>query len=321
MAPLPLDEDNYPNPLLNKPRGSVGIWRVVALAAFFIVVAVLVSAFGDQIPADLIIVFLGLLAVVGVFSLFGMAAGLFRFWAGEDSNALPRAIVDSLPFGALVTDRDGKISYVNAHYGEFVGGITDGVPVSVPRLFAGQPEAAEAIYRLARAARDGRPASEDVRIIGGLGGSLGGSSKPFWYRIGVRALPEMDGGGKPLVLWSVEDITRDRERQDNAFLELQRAIDYLDHAPAGFISIDADGEVSYLNATLSGWLDFDLADVAESTEEAWDYGYVVGFYQLSCRPIDDNDWTPGTPIEAFFNGFTDGVNDNQNGHPFSPIPF
>ncbi len=69
------------------------------------------------------------------------------------------------------------------------------------------------------------------------------------------------------------------------------------------------------------WLDFDLADVAESTEEAWDYGYVVGFYQLSYRPIDDNDWTPGTPIETFFNGFTDGVNDNQNGHPFSPIPF
>ncbi len=264
MAPLPLDEDNYPNPLLNRGRSSAGLWRVVALAAFFIAGAVLLATMGDRIPADLILVFLGLLAVVGVFCLFAVAAGLFRFSASEDTQTLSRAVVDSLPFGALVTDREGKISYVNAHYGEFAGGVTDGVPVSVPRLFAGEPEASEAVYRLARAARDGRPAIEDIRIIGGLGGSVGGSTKPFWYRVGVRALPTIDEGGKPLVLWTVEDITRDRERQDNAFLELQRAIDYLDHAPAGFFSADAQGRVQYLNSTLADWLGYDLAEF-EST--------------------------------------------------------
>ncbi len=259
MAPLPLDEDNYPNPLVNRGRSSAGLWRVVALAAFFILVAVLVATMGDQIPSDVILVFLGLLAVVGVFCLFAIAAGLFRFSASEDGQTLSRAVVDSLPFGSVVTDREGKISYVNAHYGEFAGGVTDGVPVSVPRLFAGEPEAAEAIYRLARAARDGRPAMEDVRIVGGLGGSVGGSTKPFWYRVGVRALPLVDGG-KPLVLWTVEDITRDRERQDHAFIELQRAIDYLDHAPAGFFSADARGQVQYINSTLADWLGYDLAE-------------------------------------------------------------
>ena len=260
MAPLPLDEDNYPTPLLNKGRPAAGLWRVVALAAFFILLAILVATVGDRIPADMILIFLGLLAVVGVFCLFAIAAGLFRFSANEDTQTLSRAVVDSLPFGALVTDREGKISYVNAHYGEFPGGLTDGVPVSVPRLFAGEPEAAEAIYRLARAARDGRPALEDIRIIGGLGGSIGGSTKPFWYRVGVRALPSTGEGGKPLVLWTVEDITRDRERQDHAFVELQRAIDYLDHAPAGFFSADAQGRVQYLNSTLADWLGYDLAE-------------------------------------------------------------
>src|SRR5262249_35138056 len=39
------------------------------------------------------------------------------------------------------------------------------------------------------------------------------------------------------------------------------AIDYLDHAPAGFFSVDAEGDVSYLNATLAEWLDHDLAQV------------------------------------------------------------
>jgi two-component system cell cycle sensor histidine kinase/response regulator CckA len=259
MAPLPIDEDNYPAPLVNRGRPGSGPWRVIGLAAFFIVAAALIVGLGDNIPADLILVFLGLLAVVGVFCLFAIAAGLFRFSASEDGQTLSRAVVDSLPFGALVSDRAGKISYVNAHYGEFPGAVTDGVPVSIPRLFAGEPEASEAIYRLARAARDGRPAFEDIRIIGGLGGSAGGSSKPFWYRVGVRALPTIEDG-TPLVLWTVDDITRDRERQDNAFLELQRAIDYLDHAPAGFFSADAQGRVQYLNSTLADWLGYDLAE-------------------------------------------------------------
>ena len=44
-----------------------------------------------------------------------------------------------------------------------------------------------------------------------------------------------------MTVWSIADVTRDRERQENVFQELQHAIDYLDHAPAGFFSVDADG--------------------------------------------------------------------------------
>jgi len=260
MAITPLDEDSYPDPLVSRPRSAAGLWRVVALAAFFIVVAVGVSTLGDRVPPDLILVFLGLLAVVGVFCLFAIAAGLFRFASSDETRTVSRAIVDSLPYGAVVTDREGKISYVNAQYGAFPGSLTDGVPVGVSRLFAGQPEASEAVYRLSRAARDGRPASEDIRLVGGLGGAMGGSTKPFWYRVMVRALPAVEGSDRPLVLWTVEDITRDRERQDNTFLELQRAIDYLDHAPAGFFSADAKGSVQYLNSTLADWLGYDLAE-------------------------------------------------------------
>ncbi len=266
MSSMPADEDNYPSPLVSRPRSASGLWRVVALAAAFIIAAIAISTLGDVIPPDAILIFVGLLAVVGVFCLFALTAGILRFASqGEDTRTVSKAIVDSLPFGAVVCDRDGKISYVNAQYGEIAGGVSDGVPVGVPRLFAGQPEASEALYRLSRAARDGRPATEDVRIIGGLGGALGGSSKPVWYRVAVRALPEVEGSSRPLVLWSVEEITRDRERQDNAFLELQRAIDYLDHAPAGFFSADPQGRVQYLNSTLADWLGYDLAEFEAGT--------------------------------------------------------
>ena len=261
MSSMPAEDDDYPSPLVARSGGMTGLWRVVILAGAFIIVAVAISTMGEYIPPDAVLVFVGLLAVIGVFCLFAMTAGILRFSArSEETRTLPRAIVDSLPFGAVAADRDGKIAYVNAQYGELAGGMSDGVPVGVPRLFAGQPEASEAIHRLSRAARDGRPATEDVRIVGGLGGSLGGSNKPSWYRIAVRALPDVDGGSRRLMLWTVEDITRDRERQDNAFLELQRAIDYLDHAPAGFFSADPKGRVQYLNSTLADWLGYDLAE-------------------------------------------------------------
>ena len=62
-------------------------------------------------------------------------------------------------------------------------------------------------------------------------------------------------------VWTVADVTRDREKQENVFQELQHAIDYLDHAPAGFFSVDAAGNIVYLNATLATWLEQDLAEV------------------------------------------------------------
>ncbi len=46
-----------------------------------------------------------------------------------------------------------------------------------------------------------------------------------------------------MTVWAITDVTRERERQENVFQELQHAIDYLDHAPAGFFSVDANGQI------------------------------------------------------------------------------
>src|SRR6202012_2013088 len=55
--------------------------------------------------------------------------------------------------------------------------------------------------------------------------------------------------------------TRDRERQEDVFQELQHAIEYLDHAPCGFFSVNPAGDLVYFNATLANWLDHDLAEI------------------------------------------------------------
>ena len=260
MASTPLGEDSYPEPVLDSGRGGAGLWRVAVLGIVLVVVAIAFTLFGDRIPPELVMSFVGLLAVAGVFFLFGLAAGLFRFAASEDRRTLSHAVVDSLPFGAVIADREGKISYVNQHYGSFPGAVNNGVPVGVPRLFSGYADAGEAIYRVSRAARDGRTAIEDIRVPGGLGGSQSEAGRVFWYRVSVRPLPDFADSRKPLVAWSVEDITRDRENNETAFRDLQRAIDYLDHSPSGFFSADAHGQIQYLNSTLADWLGYDLAE-------------------------------------------------------------
>src|SRR5205807_1675344 len=124
----------------------------------------------------------------------------------------------------------------------------------VERVFIGDPEVSEAIYRLTKAAREGRRLQEEVRLPGH------GGEAARWLRFRVRPLGE-EGRNARSTVWTVADVTRDRERQENVFQELQHAIDYLDHAPAGFFSVDATGEIVYLNATLASWLDHDLAQV------------------------------------------------------------
>jgi two-component system cell cycle sensor histidine kinase/response regulator CckA len=42
---------------------------------------------------------------------------------------------------------------------------------------------------------------------------------------------------------------------------LQHAIEYLDHAPCGFFSVNSTGDLVYVNATLANWLDHDLAEI------------------------------------------------------------
>jgi two-component system cell cycle sensor histidine kinase/response regulator CckA len=110
------------------------------------------------------------------------------------------------------------------------------------------------VYRLLKAAREGRRLQEEVRIAGPRG------EPARWLRLRVRPLGGIGRDARTAV-WTVADVTAERERQENVFLGLQHAIDYLDHAPAGFFSVDAAGDVVYLNATLADWLDHDLARV------------------------------------------------------------
>jgi len=201
-----------------------------------------------------VLTLLAILGTVGVFALFALAAGIMKFAGKDQGNPLLKAVVDGAFDGLLVTDQSGRVVYANATYLDLIGATDMREVRPIERVFIGDPDVSESIYRLLKAAREGRRLYEEVRITGANGEAA------RWLRMRVRPLGERRRDAR-MTVWSIADVTRDRERQENVFQELQYAIDYLDHAPAGFFSVDVAGDIVYLNATLAAWLDHDLAQV------------------------------------------------------------
>src|SRR5580693_4824199 len=234
-------------------RGG-SVMLVLLVAGMLVAAATAIVVLGRSNAEPYILAFLAVLATIGVFSLFALACGILRLPATGAVSPLIKSVVDGAFDGVVVTDADGRVVYANAAYLDLIeaSDLNDMRPVE--RVFIGDADASEAIYRLLKAAREGKRSQEVVRIAGIKG------RPPRWLHFKIRPL----GDGRRqarLTVWSLTDVSRDRERQENVFQELQHAIDYLDHAPAGFFSVDAKGDIVYLNKTLANWLDQDLAQV------------------------------------------------------------
>jgi two-component system cell cycle sensor histidine kinase/response regulator CckA len=234
-------------------RGG-SVLLVLVVACILVGAAIGIVIFGRRDAEPYILVFLALLATVGVFSLFALACGILRFGASATVSPLVKAVVDGAFDGVVVTDTSGRVVYANAAYLDLIAASDANDLRPVERVFIGDADASEAIYRLLKAAREGKRLQEEVRVAGIKG-------RPArWLRFRIRPLGS-DRGQERLTVWTLSDVSHDRERQENVFQELQHAIDYLDHAPAGFFSVDGRGDIVYLNATLAGWLDQDLAQI------------------------------------------------------------
>ena len=232
-------------------RGSIVLVLLVAL--LLIAAAAGLVIIGRERAGPYILVLLSVLGMIGVFSLFAIASGILRV-AAEDANPVLKPVVDGATDGIVVTDANGRVLYANAAYRTLVNAVDPNDVRPVERAFIGDPNVSEAVFRLLRAAREGRRLQEEVRVTGPR------NEPARWIRLRIHPLAA-DPKSSRATVWTVADVTRERERQENVFQELQQAIDYLDHAPVGFFSADAGGEISYLNATLATWLGYDLADV------------------------------------------------------------
>ncbi len=248
--------DDYNAPLVDRGGRSGTAIRIILLAIVLIAAAAAFVFFKDSLGNELVLGCLGVLAMVGIFFLVSSVIGFIEVMPQRQSDSLARAFLNSHPDGSLITDDKGRIVYANAAYGALTGARKATEVQTLETLLSRHRESNEALYRLVNGLREGREGREEFRLLRAVG--PGSSAGAHWYRLKARLLTPEEGDGKPLQIWQITDITAEREDQERFFKELQNAIDYLDHAPAGFFSAGRKGEIFYLNATLAEWLGLDL---------------------------------------------------------------
>jgi two-component system cell cycle sensor histidine kinase/response regulator CckA len=236
-------------------RGSIGM--VLLIAVLLIGAAAGLMLVGRDRQEPYVLVLLAILGMIGIFSLFATAAGILHVGGRDNATAMLRAVADGAVDGILITDSAGRVLYANAAYRKLTDAVGTDDARPVERVFLGDPEVSEAIYRLVKAAREGRRLQEEVRVVSPRGEAA------RWLRMRVRPLGDSRRDARTAV-WTVADISRERDRAETAIVGLQQAIDYLDHAPAGFFSVGPNGHVGYLNATLADWLGHDLAQIGSA---------------------------------------------------------
>ncbi|MFO7478400.1 MAG: PAS domain-containing protein [Methyloceanibacter sp.] len=254
----------YAPPAADRTERDGSVSLVVLLALALAIAAVSLAVVSREIAEPFVLAILAGLSVVGVFCLFAGAVGILHFGARQAKNDVTKAFADNLTQGALIADSAGRVLYANEAYRDLLG-LEPNANVPAPdRAFAGNPHLSEAIFRLARAAQQGRSLREEFRLPPPGEGDDDAGVSPRWFRISVQPMPPGPGSGRKsaFVVWQVDEITMDRAREEASFAKVQAAIAYLDSAPAGFFTADSDGTIEYLNATLAQWLGLDLSEVA-----------------------------------------------------------
>ncbi|HEY7764071.1 MAG TPA: PAS domain-containing protein, partial [Aestuariivirgaceae bacterium] len=215
-----------------------------------------------------------MLSAIGLVSILGVLAGFFHIGSMPRQRAFFDGLADAIDEAFAVTDSRSRVIYANGPYRSLIAQAGTARMVGVENLYSGHSEISDRIYRLAQAARERRPASEEFRLAAGSSAAGAKPEEPTWIRVSVA--PIAASLGQVYSLWRLADVSSDRHRQEKAFSRLQYIISYLDHAPAGFFSTDTDGRVSYVNATLASWLGLDLDQTMDGRLRLEDIATITG---------------------------------------------
>ena len=255
-------EKQTKNALIDRAGADSGIGRLLFAGLVMLGVAVLFVILPAPYAQSFTVGLLLVLAMLGVFFLLSLAIGFVHLTSKVRGEGFARAFLDGLSSGAIITDWEGRIIYANEAYGDLTGANGSRDVTTVERVFSKSADASEIVYQMNQKVRAGKTVTREFRVAQDVRDAKfakapGTDKIPSWYRLAARPLRH-DSYKKPLIVWELNDVTQDRVRQESVFQDLQHAIDYLDHAPAGFFSAQADGSIVYLNATLADWLGYDL---------------------------------------------------------------
>ena len=257
-----------------------------------VVVYFAVQTVGAIVP-KLVVAALAMLSLAGLLGVFGALAGFVHFGRAPRQKEFFDRLFDAVGEPCVVSDARGLVIYSNEPYQRLVSESGQARLVSLETLYSGYPDVSERVYRLARAAREGREASEQFRLASGSAAAGARADRAAWLRLLVKPLKV--GAGQPYSVWRIIDETDARASQEDAFENLQYIINYLDHAPAGFFSTTSDGSVAYINATLAGWLGLDLPATTDGKLKLSDIVTKKG-----AKLLNGIEPEPGKPVTEVF---------------------
>lgn len=247
----------YPSPMVDQDTRPGAVTRLIIFIIVLTGTAIAFAIFRERLGDPFLLGMLGILAMIGVGYLFATAIGFIQIAPRSTGDELAKSFVDSMSQGLVVTDQKGHVVYANRSYAEMTGAANVAELRTVEGLLSDNAEASPTVLRLAGQLRQGEGGEGEFRISQSI--RPGAPAGARWYRVWTRSF-RVPGQRLPLAAWQLSDISDERAEQERFFLDLQKAIDHLDHAPAGFFAAEPDGRVTYVNATLAEWLGIDLVN-------------------------------------------------------------
>lgn len=255
FEPAPEDLDQAPKP--------AGRWLGLLLS-FVGLVAVGFALLDPGSMGQIAFYILGGFGALGLLVVAGIFAGLVRLdlrgrMLGE---RLAAGLAETSDLAQAVTNDRGRMVYANKAFMALAGGrklrsaetVLAGAGDHDDASDEGETAGARA-FRLARAARSGSEASEEISLKTAEGDTRAVVAS-------VSPLPaELAPGsvGQTYALWRVADQTASQERLEASERESLRLGAYLNGLVSGVCALDEQGRVLYLNDTLAGWVGIDAA--------------------------------------------------------------
>jgi len=238
----------------NTGLGNVLPTVVAVAAGAAVVLGVVTSGAGMPIILGLV----GLLATVGLFFTFAVLAGYVRFGRKLPMAELVSQATDALDTGIMIARRDGDAIYANRTFEDMVGRTSENRLGALQDLFTGEADASAALFRLVRAAERGEPHAEEFSLKNATPGAraqtvMSVTVQPFAAR----------GERRGLVLWRLQDVTADREREAARIAGVEMQLAQFDRAPIGLASVAAGGKLLHINATLADWIGRSARSIAD----------------------------------------------------------
>ncbi|WP_175868333.1 response regulator [Bartonella gabonensis] len=246
-------ENNERSAFSSSVRRRVVVLGVVFILVFLFTVGILDFFYPQSYLQKVGVASFLILATIGVATLILSGMGILRYHAVSLHEDFVFSIFNGSDDAIVISDLSGFVYYSNQNYQKILTYKPEG---SFYRVIADLPGAGALSYRLKVAACNNFSAQEELRVEQPIfTDSI--QKRSVWYNISVQPITKRK---KKLLFWRISDISHLQQTREVFFSNLQEAINHLDQAPVGFVSVNTHGTLLYANAVFSEWFSIDLAN-------------------------------------------------------------